>query len=60
MIIGAWHGFWNAACLIADKPSVRWLLDPYSSKPNVLFYGYRRVAGGVADTDALKLLNISA
>jgi HK97 family phage major capsid protein len=51
---------WNAAYIIADKPGVRWLRDPYSSKPNVIFYGYRRVGGGVADTDAIKLLKISA
>jgi HK97 family phage major capsid protein len=50
---------WKAAYVIADKPGVRWLRDPYSSKPSVLFYAYRRVGGGVADTDALKLMKIS-
>jgi HK97 family phage major capsid protein len=51
---------WTAGYIIADKPGVRWLRDPYSSKPNVIFYGYKRVGGGVADTDAIKLLKISA
>ncbi len=50
---------WKSAYVIADKPGVRWLRDPFSSKPNVLFYGYRRTGGGVCDTDALKLLKIS-
>jgi HK97 family phage major capsid protein len=53
-------GNWTAGYVIADKPGVRWLRDPYSSKPNVIFYGYKRVGGGVADTDAIKLLKISA
>lgn len=50
---------WRRAYVTADKPGVRWLRDPFSSKPNVIFYGYRRVGGGVADTDAIKLLKIS-
>jgi HK97 family phage major capsid protein len=33
---------------IVDKPGVRYLRDPYSSKPNLLFYAYRRTGGAVA------------
>lgn len=53
-------GNWKRGYVIADKPQVRWLRDPYSSKPNVIFFGYKRVGGGVADTDAIKLLKIAA
>ncbi|MBR0993799.1 phage major capsid protein [Bradyrhizobium japonicum] len=49
---------WKAAYIVCDKPGVRWLRDPFSSKPNVIFYAYKRVGGGVADTDAIKLLKI--
>jgi HK97 family phage major capsid protein len=53
-------GNFTAGYVIADKIGVRFLRDPYSSKPNVIFYAYRRVGGGVADTDAIKLLKVSA
>jgi HK97 family phage major capsid protein len=35
---------------------MRVLRDPYSAKPNVLFYTTRRVGGGVQDFDAIKLM----
>ncbi|WP_137131529.1 phage major capsid protein [Rhizobium sp. FY34] len=44
---------------IVEKPGIKMLRDPYTSKPNVLFYGYRRVGGGVTNDDALKLLKIA-
>ena len=53
-------GNFNAGYVIAEKSGVRFLRDPYSSKPNVIFYAYRRVGGAVADTDAIKLLKVSA
>ncbi|MGM4892313.1 phage major capsid protein [Tardiphaga sp. 839_C3_N1_4] len=51
-------GNFQAGYVIAEKEGNRFLRDPYSSKPNVLFYAYRRVGGGVADFDAIKLLKI--
>lgn len=45
--------------VVAEKPGVRFLRDPFSSKPNVLFYAYRRVGGGISDTDGIKLLKVS-
>jgi hypothetical protein len=39
---------------------VRVLRDPYSAKPYVLFYVTKRVGGGVADFDAIKLLKFAA
>jgi HK97 family phage major capsid protein len=48
----------SAAYLIVDWQAMKFLRDPYTDKPNVLFYCYRRTGGGVALTDALKLLKI--
>jgi HK97 family phage major capsid protein len=50
---------WRLAYLIVDKAGIRYLRDPFSSKPNLLFYAYRRVGGAVANSDAIKLLKIS-
>ncbi len=47
---------WNLAYKIVDKAGIRMLRDPFTSKPNVLFYSYRRVEGGLANSEAIKLL----
>lgn len=47
------------AYLIIDRAGIRVLRDPYTSKPNVLFYTTKRVGGGVVNFEALKLLKIS-
>jgi HK97 family phage major capsid protein len=44
------------AYTIADMPGLRMIRDPYSNKPYVQFYGYRRVGGGLCDSDAVKFL----
>lgn len=49
-------GNFDLAYYIVDKAGIRMLRDPYSSKPNVLFYAYRRVGGGLANTEAVKLI----
>jgi HK97 family phage major capsid protein len=49
-------GNWKLAYKIVDKKGIRMLQDPYTSKPNVLFYAYRRVGGGLANSEAIKLL----
>src|SRR5690606_16096416 len=46
--------------LVVDRIGVRVLRDPYSAKPYVLFYVTRRVGGGVADFDAIKLMKFAA
>jgi HK97 family phage major capsid protein len=51
---------WTRGYLIVDKAGVRFLRDPFTDKPNVLIYGYRRVGGGVASSDAIKLMKIAA
>jgi HK97 family phage major capsid protein len=52
-------GNWKLAYVIVDKAGIRFLRDPYSDKPNVQFYAYRRVGGGVANSEAVKLLKIA-
>jgi HK97 family phage major capsid protein len=49
-------GNFKLAYVIVDKAGVRFLRDPFTSKPNVLFYAYRRTGGGAANTQAVKLL----
>jgi HK97 family phage major capsid protein len=53
-------GDFRRGYLIVDRQGVNVLRDPYSSKPHVLFYTTKRVGGGVADYDAIKLLKFGA
>lgn len=41
---------------VAEKVGIKFLRDPFTDKPNVLFYAYKRIGGGVANDDAIKLL----
>lgn len=52
-------GNMELAYIIVEKAGVKMLRDPFTDKPNVLFYAYRRVGGGLANDDAVKLLKIS-
>ncbi len=49
-------GDFRRGYLIVDRVGIRVLRDPYSQKPYVLFYTTKRVGGGVADFEAIKLL----
>lgn len=49
-------GNFNDAYTIVDRPGIRNLRDPFTVKPHVLLYGYRRVGGGLANSEAVKLL----
>lgn len=50
-------GNWKAGYLIVDHPAgVRLLRDPLTNKPFVHFYTTKRVAGGVVDSRAIRLL----
>ena len=53
-------GNFSAGYLIAERTATRILRDPYSNKPYVNFYATKRVGGQVLDSDAIKLLKISA
>jgi HK97 family phage major capsid protein len=49
-------GDFRRGYLVVDRRGLSILRDPYSAKPNVLFYTTKRVGGGVQDFDAIKLL----
>jgi HK97 family phage major capsid protein len=53
-------GDFRRGYLIVDRRGVSVLRDPFSAKPYVLFYTTKRVGGGIADYDAIKLLKFSA
>ena len=44
---------------IAERPDLRILRDPYSAKPNVMFYATKRVGGDVTDYAAIKTLRFA-
>lgn len=52
-------GDFEAGYTIAERPDLRILRDPFSAKPNVLFYATKRVGGDVSDFNAIKLLKFS-
>jgi len=45
---------------VVDKFGVRVLRDPFTSKPNVLFYTTKRVGGGIRNFEAIKLMKFAA
>lgn len=52
-------GDFRAGYTIAERPDLRILRDPFSAKPNVLFYATKRVGGDVSDFAAIKLLKFA-
>jgi len=53
-------GDFSAGYTIAERPDLRVLRDPFSAKPNVLFYATKRIGGDVSDFAAIKLLKFAA
>lgn len=49
-------GDFRRGYLIVDRIGTRVLRDPFSSKPYIQFYTTKRVGGGIAHWDAIKLL----
>jgi len=45
---------------VVDKFGIRVLRDPFTSKPNVLFYTTKRVGGGIRNFEAIKLMKFAA
>jgi HK97 family phage major capsid protein len=52
-------GDFQSGYTIAERPDLRILRDPFSAKPNVLFYATKRIGGDVSDFAAIKLLKFS-
>lgn len=53
-------GDFRQGYVVIDRPGLKMLRDPYSSKPYVIFYAYKRVGGAIANSEAIKLLKIAA
>jgi HK97 family phage major capsid protein len=53
-------GNWKLGYLAAKKMQTRLLRDPYTAKPNLVLYGYKRQGGAVANSEAIKVLKIAA
>ena len=53
-------GNFRAGYLIAERSETAILRDPYSNKPFVSFYATKRIGGGIADSDAIKLMKFAA
>lgn len=51
----AFGNFTNGYCIV-DRIGIRTLRDPYTSKPNVLFYSTKRVGGMLLDSEAIKVV----
>lgn len=52
-------GDFSRGYMITDRFGTRVLRDPYTNKPNVMFYTTKRVGGGVTNFEAIKLLKCS-
>lgn len=53
-------GDFKKAYTIVDWNGIKSIRDPYTDKPNVIFYAYRRTGGDVSNFEAIKLLKCSA
>ncbi len=47
------------AYTIIEQPGTKFLTDPYTDKPNVKLFAYRRVGAGANNTEALKFLKFA-
>jgi len=52
-------GDFTVGYTVAERPDLRVLRDPFSAKPNVLFYATKRVGGDVSDFSAIKVLKFA-
>lgn len=53
-------GNFQRSYLIVDRMGIRVLRDPFTSKPNVLFYTTKSVGGGIVNFEAMKLLKVAS
>jgi HK97 family phage major capsid protein len=53
-------GNWQLGYVIVDRIGLRLLVDPSTNKPYVMFYATKRVGGGLANSEAIKLLKCEA
>lgn len=55
-----WFGDWDQAMRGIERPGNKLLLDPYTDKPNIVVYVYRRVGVSLRNSNAVKCLKFSA
>ncbi|WP_298396548.1 phage major capsid protein [Sphingobium sp.] len=53
-------GNFQMGYVIAERSDTSILRDPFSNKPFVHFYAVKRIGGGVANSEAIKLMRFSA
>lgn len=53
-------GNFAAGYVIAERGETNILRDPFSNKPFVHFYAVKRIGGGVANSEAIKLMKFAA
>jgi HK97 family phage major capsid protein len=58
--VAAFGNFKTAFGIYDVGPGVRVLRDPYTAKPYVLFYTTKRVGSMLLDSEAVKVLKVSA
>lgn len=51
-------GDFRAGYTIIDRPGLRLLQDPFTQKPSILVYAYKRTGGGPLDFHAAKMLKV--
>jgi HK97 family phage major capsid protein len=54
-----WFGDWSTGIRAIERPGYKVLLDPFTDKPNLRVYVYRRVGWGIRDFHAIKCLKFS-
>jgi HK97 family phage major capsid protein len=54
-----WFGDWNQAFRGIERPESRLLVDPYSAKPNLQVYIYRRFGLQLRNSNAIKALKFA-
>ncbi|MFZ2171448.1 MAG: phage major capsid protein [Methylococcaceae bacterium] len=58
--LSLWFGDWNQALRAIERPGNKVLLDPFSQKPNLQVYVYRRTGLSLRNSNALKVLKFAA
>jgi HK97 family phage major capsid protein len=54
-----WFGDWSTGIRAIERPGYKVLLDPFTDKPNLRVYVYRRVGWSIRDFNAIKCLKFS-
>jgi HK97 family phage major capsid protein len=57
--LSLWFADWDQALRAIERPGNKVLLDPYSSKPNLQVYVYRRMGMQLRNSNAIKCLKFS-